>query len=97
MAKKLTGVSLREPQVPRNIKAGETNRMSEENDKETSSVKARRNTVCLCYVIVADGGRLGKSGKGSNTAARQKMDRKFTRNKVCAKKFIQLVKILKRW
>ena len=75
-AKQNTGVSLWEPHVPHNIKAGKTNGTCEGNAKETSSLKASRNTICLCYVIVADGGKLGKSGKRSDTAAGQKMDRK---------------------
>ena len=49
-----TGVALWEPHVPRNIKAGETNGTCEGDDKETSSLEAGRNTVCLCSVIVAD-------------------------------------------
>lgn len=64
--KKFIGVLLWELYVFCNIKVGEINRMREGNDKEIFLVKVIRNIVCFCYVIVVDGGRLGKSGKGSN-------------------------------
>jgi len=50
--------------------------MHEGNDKETFSLEASRNTVCLCYVIVADGGGLGEGRK----EAAQLLDRKWVSN-----------------
>ena len=92
--KKSKGVSLWEPLFPHNIKPRKTNRTSEGNDKETSSLKANRNTICLCYAIAADGGRLGKSGKKKQHSSSTE-NASPIRNKVCAKKSIQVAKNLK--
>jgi len=88
---KFTGVSFWEAHMPHNIKHWKTERTSEGNDKETSLLKASRNTISLCYVIAADGGRLEK--KELHSCSTQ--NGSPITNKVYAKKFIQVVKNLK--
>lgn len=53
-----------------NIRVGKINKICEGSDKEIFLFKVSRNIIYFCYVIVADGGRLRKSGKRSNIVVR---------------------------